>query len=157
MLANQQNRAQIADKMERRGLMKALDASQNLLWFDANGRIVDANRNVLNLLGYSADEILLHDFFDLTIDNQGQLLSQRRTWLRISTGDLVHNEVSFHGKDRIDVWASVNYAALRHDNGETRRVLAILIDLTKWAWKPSGGHRIAQHANFAGQRLPHQR
>lgn len=157
MLSNQQNRVQIADKMERRGLMKALEASQNLIWFDANGRVVDANQNALGLLGYAAEEMLRHDFFDLTMENQAQLLSQRRIWLRISSGELVHSEISFHGKDGIDVWASVSFAALRHDNGETRRVLAMLIDLTKWAWKPSGGHRIARHANFSGDRLPHQR
>ncbi len=137
MLQVLQNRAPVVDKMERRGLMKALETSQNLLWFDANGRIVDANEKTLALLGYSADEILCHDFFDLTVEKPSHLLSQKRTWLRITTGEHVHSECSFRGKNGVDVWASVNYAALRHDNGETRRVLAILIDLTKWAWKPN--------------------
>lgn len=137
MLQIQVNRPPEADKMERRGLMKALDASQALLWFDAAGRVVDANTNVLHLLGYSPDEVLRHDYFDLTSDSPGQLLAQRRHWMRICNGELTHHECGFHRPDGGEVWASVSYAALRQENGQTRRVLAILIDLTRWAWKPN--------------------
>jgi methyl-accepting chemotaxis protein len=130
--------------MERRGLMRALETSQNLLWFDATGRIVDANEKVLALLGYSSADLLRRDFFDLTLDNPNNLLSQKRIWNRICSGEHVHSEMNFRARDGADVWTSVSFAALRHDNGETRRVLAILIDLSRWAWKPSSGPRIAR-------------
>lgn len=142
MLQTSQTRTAGTDKTDRRGLMKALDKSQNLLWFDASGRIVDANDNAMALLGYTADEIRRLDFFDLTTDSPHQVMAQKRTWLRISTGEHVHSECRFRASDGSDIWTSANYAALRHDTGETRRVLAILIDLTKWAWKPKNALRI---------------
>lgn len=127
---------------ERRGLMDALDASQNLVWFDASGMIVDANPNSLRLFAYSADDILKQDYFTLCGSTDRQQMADRRQWNKIASGEMNHTERSFVGHDGSEVWSSVNFAAIFNDDGTTRRVVAIFIDMGKFAWKPKDGNRV---------------
>ncbi len=130
-----------SNRIERRGLMDALDASQNLVWFDANGMIVDANPNALRLFEYSDEDIVKQDYFALCGNNPRQLMADKRQWGRIASGEVNHMErsyVSCHGRE---VWASVNFAAIKNENGSTRRVLALFIDMGKFAWKPNDAAR----------------
>lgn len=132
-----------SDRIERRGLMAALDASQSLVWFDASGSVVDANENALQMFGYSELEMMKQDFCVLCgSSNNGRSgssgsLASRREWNRIATGETVHNERSFVTSDGAEIWASVSFAAIKNENGVTRRVVAIFIDIGKFAWKPN--------------------
>ena len=130
-----------SNRIERRGLMDALDASQNLVWFDANGMIVDANPNALNLFTYDHEDMLKQDYFGICGNNPRQLMADKRQWGRIASGEVNHMERSFVGKDGHEVWASVNFAAIKNENGSTRRVLALFIDMGKFAWKPNDAAR----------------
>lgn len=125
------------DRIERRGLMAALDTSQSLVWFDANGAIVDANRNAQQMFAYNEVEMLQQDYYILCGASQSHALSYRREWNSISEGKTKHTERSFVAKDGTEVWASVNYAAIKNENGSTRRVMAIFIDMGRFACKPS--------------------
>lgn len=123
--------------IERRGLMDALNASQSLVWFDGAGVIVDANENALRLFAYGEGDILKQDYFALCGAGSKQKLADKREWARIATGDLRHTERSYSAKDGREVWSSVNFAALLNDDGSTRRVLAMFIDLSRFACKPN--------------------
>lgn len=131
-----------ANMVERRGLMDALDASQSLVWFDANGMIVDANDNSLRLFAYSGEEILKQDYFALCGSSDRQQMADRRQWNKIASGELNHTERSFVGQDGSEVWSSVNFAAILNEDGTTRRVVAIFIDMGKFAWKPKDISRV---------------
>ena len=123
--------------IERRGLMDALDASQSLVWFNGAGVIVDANENALKLFAYREGDILKQDYFALCGAGSKRILADKREWARIATGDLCHTERSYVAQDGREVWSSVNFAALLNDDGSTRRVLAMFIDLSRFAWKPN--------------------
>ena len=123
--------------IERRGLMDALDASQSLVWFNGAGVIVDANANALNLFAYNEEDILKQDYFALCGGGSKRILADKREWARIAAGEVCHTERNFTGQDGREVWSSVNFAALLNDNGSTRRVLAMFIDLGRFAWKPN--------------------
>ena len=123
--------------IERRGLMDALDTSQSLVWFDGAGVIVDANKNALALFSYDEGEVLKEDYFALCGASTKQMLADKREWARIASGELCHTERSFTAKDGQEVWSSVNFAALFNEDGSTRRVLAMFVDLNRFAWKPN--------------------
>lgn len=123
--------------IERRGLMDALDASQSLIWFDGAGVIVDANVNALRLFAYSEGDIFKQDYFALCGAKSKQILADKREWVRIAAGDMCHTERSYTAQDGREVWSSVNFAALKNDDGSTRRVLAMFIDMGRFAWKPN--------------------
>ncbi|MEE9454582.1 MAG: PAS domain-containing protein [Paracoccaceae bacterium] len=132
-LEKTQNRA---SGIEKRGLMDALEASQSLVWFDGNGMVVDANDNALKLFAYSEDDILKEDYYTLCKDGSAQKMADRREWAQIAEGALSHTERSYKTRDGAEIWASVNFAAIKTESGRTRRVMAIFIDMNKFAWKP---------------------
>jgi len=130
-----------SNKIERRGLMDALDASQSLVWFDGAGAIVDANDNALRLFVYGDGEIQKQDYYVLCGGNPKQLLADKREWSRVAAGEICHTERSFKAKDGREIWSSVNFAAVLNPDGSTRRVVAIFIDMSRFAWKPNDVRR----------------
>lgn len=126
-----------SNMVERRGLMDALDASQSLLWFDPAGMIVDANDNALRLFAYSDEEIRMQDYYGLCMENNVQQIAQRREWQRIVAGDMNHTERSYVAQNGQEVWTSVSFAVVRNEDGTPRRVVAIFIDMSRFAWKPN--------------------
>jgi len=125
-----------SDRVERRGVMAALDHAHALVWFDAEGRIVDANANALRLLAYSSTEIERRGFGDLIGDASAHDAARRKTWERICNGSIRQEERTIHSGENCELWCSVTYAAIRSDRGTVRRVLAIIIDLAPWSWRP---------------------
>jgi len=123
--------------IERRGLMDALDASQSLVWFDGAGVIVDANANALRMFSYGEGDFAKQDYFSLCGNGAKQILADKREWGRIAAGNMCHTERSYSAQDGREVWSSVNFAALKNDDGSTRRVLAMFIDMGRFAWKPN--------------------
>ena len=143
MLQNERVSHVRADKAERRGLMAALDASQALVWFDAAGRVVDVNDNALEMFGYSIEKFLQLTYADLIQANSRQDASYQKLWERIQTGQLRNEERSYFTDAGSEVWTSANFAAISNEYGLTRRVLAILIDLSPWSWKPKDAARLS--------------
>ncbi len=120
--------------------MAALDASQCLIWFDATGRVVDANTNTQALLSYDLVTMRHLTHADLIKEPDAEHPSYQTHWALIRSGAIRNEERSFYTEDGTEIWSSVSYAAVRNDAGETRRVLAIIIDLSPWSWKPKDGY-----------------
>ncbi len=143
MLNDERLRQIRSDKAERRGLMAALDASQALVWFDAAGRVVDANDNALAMFGYSIEDFLQLTYADMIHAASRQDAAYQKLWERIQTGQLRNEERSYYTARGSEVWTSANFAAITNEFGLTRRVLAILIDLSPWSWKPKDVARVS--------------
>lgn len=127
---------QKVDRRERRGVMAALDLSQCLLWFDENGLIVDGNANVQALLATDFGTLRTMTHADLMREPDPTQRRYRTQWARIRDGLLRNEEASVFSRNGTEIWSSVSYAAIRNDAGRTRRVLAIIIDLSPWSWRP---------------------
>lgn len=130
-----------ANRIERRGLMDALEASQSLVWFDANGMVVEANANARHMFAYNASEVLLQEYCSLCPPCKHNQLANKREWQRIANGELINTERSFISNDGSEIWASVTFAVIKNASGRARRVLAIFIDMERFAWKPKDAMR----------------
>lgn len=130
-------RANDADRADRRGLMAALDEAQCLLWFDPDGRILESNANTQDLLGLSEDYLSEMTFQDLAGEPDQHHEYFAKHWGRIASGALRAEERELVGND-CRVWASITYAAVKRGDGQTRRVFALIIDLSPWSAKPKG-------------------
>lgn len=127
---------QNVDRRERRGVMAALDLSQCLVWFDPYGNIVDANPNISNLLGYTLDQLKGMNHAVLIGEPDLSAPHYQRMWDRIRDGHQKNDERSIYDSHGTEIWSSLSYAAIKNDKGQTRRVLAIVIDLSPWSWRP---------------------
>ena len=132
----------LSDKIERRGLMRALDSAQSLVWFDARGIIVDANANALEMFNYANDDILNADYGQLCGTTQANILHEKREWARILSDEIQHTERGYKRRDGAEVWAAVNFSVLRNPDGTPRRVVAIFVDMSRFAWKPNKISRV---------------
>ena len=122
--------------------MDALNASQSLVWFDGAGMVVDANANACRMFAYDDANFIKQDYFVLCGSNARNQLGDKREWAHIAAGEVHHTERSFKAKDGREIWSSVNFSALLNSNGSTRRVVAIFIDMAKFAWKPNDTRRV---------------
>ena len=130
-----------SDRVERRGVMAALDAAQCLIWFDAQGRLVDANENTQSMLAMPLQDLGMMDYGSLVGDPEAHAHHTRKRWGRIRDGLLRSEERGLFAADGSEIWCSLTYAAIRSEQGGTRRVLAIAIDMTPWSWRNEGPAR----------------
>ena len=130
-------RMNAGDRADRRGLMAALDEAQCLLWFDPEGRIIESNANTQDLLGLTEDDLSSMTFQDLAGEPDQHHEYFAKHWGRIASGALRAEERELVGND-CRVWASITYAAVKRGDGRTRRVFALIIDLSPWSAKPKG-------------------
>ena len=127
---------QNVDRRERRGVMAALDASQCLIWFDSEGRIVDANPNVQHLLDRDLGSLTRLTHADVIGEADIAAPHYQKMWGRIRDGLQKNDERSVFNRSGSEIWCSISYAPIMNDKNQTRRVLAIVIDLSPWAWRP---------------------
>lgn len=128
---------QKVDRRERRGLMAALDRSQCLIWFDPTGQIVDCNPRVQNLLSFDLKTMRTNTHATLMGEPDPTHPQYATHWERICTGAILNEERSLIAQDGSEIWCSISYAAVKNDAGATRRILAIVIDLSPWSWRPN--------------------
>jgi PAS domain S-box-containing protein len=130
-----------SDRVERRGLMRALDEAQCLIWMSPDGDVLDANENAVDLFGYSGAGFRERSFFNLICGRRAPMAADLRIWASICAGELRHEERSLFRFDAEEVWTSASYAVMRNPNGAPRRILMLVINLSSWAWKPKDAAR----------------
>ncbi len=126
-----------SDRVERRGIMRALDQAQCLIWFDADGFVVDANANAVSLFRCPHDRFVRQSFHQLSCGPRKPTAGDFRNWARIIAGATHNEERRFYASDGEEIWASASYAVVRNPDDSIRRVLAIVINLASWAWRPN--------------------
>ena len=125
-----------SDRRERRGVMAALDASHPLVWFDGSGRVQEFNDRMRRMLDCGEAEPGDWTYASLfgIADAQGPYVQTQ--WQRIASGDLISEERGLMRRNGTEIWSSISYAAILNADGSARRVLAIVIDLAPWSWRP---------------------
>lgn len=127
---------QNVDRRERRGVMAALDATQCLVWFDPYGRILDANPNVQKLVDRDLDGMKAMTHAQMIGEQDAAAPHYQKMWERIRDGQQHNDERSVFDKSGTEIWCSISYAPIMNEKNQTRRVLAIIIDLSPWSWRP---------------------
>jgi methyl-accepting chemotaxis protein len=126
------------DRIERRGMMAALDKAHPLIWFDGDGRVVDGNANTQALLGYDLSALMGIDYRTLVGETEEPLFVTETRWARICDSQLTTEERHLTTSRGSEIWSSISYAVVRNHNETVRRVLAIAIDMTPWSWRADG-------------------
>jgi PAS domain S-box-containing protein len=101
-----------------------------VLW-DANGRVLRANRAVLNMLAYSEAELLHMSWREMCqADDQAALLPALR---RLLAGELPSAQAALRVRHREGhwTWVRATLSPLRSDDGNIRHVIGELEDITE--------------------------
>ncbi|POR42400.1 PAS domain-containing methyl-accepting chemotaxis protein [Methylobacterium sp. V23] len=110
--------------------LNALDASQALIEFDLEGRVVAANKNFLDALGYRLDEIQgrNHSIFVDPAEREGE--DYRRFWDALRRGEFQSAEYKRIGKGGREVWIQASYNPLIGRDGKPYGVFKCAVVIT---------------------------
>lgn len=110
--------------------LSALNASQALIEFDLDGKVVTANHNFLAALGYRLEEIRgqHHSMFVDAKEREGA--AYREFWAALRRGEAQVAEYRRIGKGGREVWIQASYNPLLGRNGKPYGVFKCATDIT---------------------------
>lgn len=122
--------------------LKALSRSQAIIEFDMDSTILAANKNFLDTVGYSLDEIKgqRHKIFvpKDEIDSPEYLAF----WKKLREGKFQSAEYKRIGKDGKEIWIQATYNPITNTQGEVIKVVKFATDITE---------QKKQNVDFQGQ------
>jgi methyl-accepting chemotaxis protein len=108
----------------------AIMRSQAVIEFDLEGRILAANENFLNTLGYTADEVVgrRHSLF---VDAEyGASEAYRDFWKRLGRGEFFGDKYRRLAKGGREVWIQATYNPMLDPDGKPYKVIKFASDIT---------------------------
>lgn len=134
--------AKIADMQ---GQLAAINKAQAVIEFSLDGKILTANDNFLNALGYRLDEIQGR-YHSLFVEPGYRGSNEYRVfWERLGRGEYDAGQYKHIDKDGRDVWFQASYNPIVDSTGKPFKVVEYATDITKDKGV-AHGHARAKHA-----------
>ena len=110
--------------------IEALDKSQAVIEFEMDGTILTANRNFLDALGYTLDEIRGHHHSMFIDPAHRDGAEYRAFWDALRQGRFQRAEYERIGKGGRRIWIQASYNPLIGSNGKPFKVVKYATDIT---------------------------
>jgi len=115
---------------EAAGLADAVDRSQTIMQMDMQGRILDANDNFLDLIGYELDELRGRDHALVMSEEAVKSAEYPAFWTDLSNGQSMTGELRHKARDGADVWIQTICSPVLNASGQPFKVVLIGTDVT---------------------------
>lgn len=112
-------------------IYEALLNSNAVVEFDVQGQILWANKNFLDLLGYTLPEIVGQHHSVFLPDYSLHEAEYSDIWSRITTGYSHVGEFKRLTKDRRTIWIQGSYTAVRNAADEIVKIVKMAVDITE--------------------------
>ncbi len=122
--------------------LAALDRVQAVIEFDLDAKVLHANDNFLNALGYRLDEIVGRHHAMFVEPAYGQSAEYRAFWDRLRRGEFQAAQFKRYAKDGREVWIEASYNPLLDEHGKVYKIVKFATDITR---------QKAEDADRAGQ------
>jgi len=135
-------RAMFVDITERRRAEEELRASEvryravfdnagiGIDLLDRDGRILQVNQTLLDMLGYSEEELHQLTFLDVTHPEEREISKRNLEALMAGEIEFYRLEKRYLRKDRSILWADLTTSAIRGPNGEHSGTIGVISDIT---------------------------
>jgi len=124
------------------GQLAAIKKAQAVIEFTLDGKIVDANDNFLNALGYSLAEIKGQHHSMFAEPAYRQSAEYRLFWERLGRGEYDSGQYKRIGKGGKEIWIQASYNPIMGPDGKPFKVVKYATDITE---------QVISTANFSGQ------
>lgn len=134
--------ARTADLETYKGLVGALERSMAVIEFSPDGKVLRANANFLNTMGYREDQLagLSHrNFCTPALAGSAQY---REFWDRLRAGQFVSGTFQRISGDGRNVWLEASYNPVLDEQGKVSKVVKYALDVTA---------RVASDAEIRGR------
>ena len=110
--------------------LQALYSNQAVIEFDAQGRILFANPQFLELMGYRLQEVQgrHHSIFLDPADSGGQ--DYRDFWSKLQRGEAFVGRCRRITRQGAEVWLQANYSPVRNGRGQVERIVKYAMDIS---------------------------
>lgn len=112
------------------GIVSALDKSQAVIRFDLYGTILGANKNFLDTLGYTEDEIKGRHHRMFVDPSYAASSEYKDFWMKLGRGEYQGGEFKRLGKDGREVWIQATYNPICDKNGKPFMIVKYATDIT---------------------------
>ena len=111
-------------------ILKALDNSTAIISFELDGKIIDANKNFLNVVGYNLSDIQgqYHKIFcsDEIVRND----DYKRFWAKLSKGEFASGLFERRDRNGKTLWLEASYNPIMDQSGKIIRIVKFANDVT---------------------------
>ncbi|MAM62331.1 PAS domain S-box protein [Maritimibacter sp. UBA3975] len=116
--------------LDMRGQLEALARSQAVIEFDLTGKILTANRNFLDAMGYELDEIVGKQHALFVAAQERESAGYRAFWEALAEGQYQEAEFRRLRKDGSDIWIQATYNPIFDAFGKPYKVVKFATDIT---------------------------
>ena len=109
----------------------ALNRSQAVIEFNLDGTIITANKNFLNTLGYSLEEIRGRHHSIFVHPSERDSASYREFWSSLGRGEFQSGEFKRFAKGDRTIWIQASYNPIADSAGKPVKVVKFATDVTK--------------------------
>lgn len=115
---------------ETKSTLAALDRVQAVIEFDMDGNIVFANKNFLELMGYSLEEIRGQHHRIFVDTDFAKSAEYRQFWETLNRGEFTSAEYKRIAKGGKEIWIQASYNPIFNASGKPYKVVKFAIDVT---------------------------
>ncbi len=108
----------------------AVNSSMATIQYDMAGKIITANQNFLNIMGYQLDEVVGQPNSIFVVDADSRSDEYRDFWARLNRGEAQAGEFKRVGKGGREVWLQASFMPTIDDKGRPVRVVNFAADIT---------------------------
>jgi methyl-accepting chemotaxis protein len=112
------------------GQLAAIGKAQAVIEFGLDGKILTANQNFLNAMGYTIEEIRGQHHGVFVDPAYRQSMEYRLFWEKLARGEYDANQYKRIGKGGKEVWIQASYNPIMDTNGKPFKVVKYATDVT---------------------------
>ena len=113
------------------GQIAAISKAQGIIEFSLDGKVVSANENFLNMLGYTLSEIKGQHHSIFVDPTYRASVDYRMFWEKLGRGEHDTNQYKTIGKGGREVWIQASYNPILDMNGKPFKVVKYATDVTE--------------------------
>ncbi|WP_053084577.1 methyl-accepting chemotaxis protein [Catenovulum maritimum] len=127
-------------------IVSAINLSQAMIEFDLDGRVLAANQNFLNVMGYELEEIVGKHHSIFVAPDYAKSKEYSDFWLQLKQGKAEATQFKRYTKNGDEIWIQASYNPIFDASGKPKKVVKFATDIT--AQKAAEQKSIAD-ANYA--------
>ncbi|MHA6720506.1 methyl-accepting chemotaxis protein [Sphingomonas sp. RS6] len=122
--------AQIESALNR-SVLNAFSRATAMIEFDLSGRVLSANENFCNLLGYKVEEIVGQHHRIFCTPDYARSAAYRQFWERLGHGEFDGGLYKRQAKDGTERWIQATYNPILDHQGLPVKIVKFAMDVTK--------------------------
>lgn len=122
---------QILVHADHSGQIEAINKAQAVIEFELDGKIITANKNFLDVMGYSLDEIKGRHHSVFVEPEHKQSAEYAEFWKSLANGEYQTNEYKRIAKGGAEIWIQASYNPIFDPDGKPFKVVKYATDITR--------------------------